>query len=252
MTSLLRSPVVRLPWSASTHNDNLDVLVAFLPLDGERGQRARLRKDDFFGADKTLPLRTEDLWLEVAVWQDDSSNLRVMQLCSRCVGDVFALDVVAFSQQKVAVPRGTAWLARCFIQDFLGWEQDHTTSGSQLRKLFQSLSSRSNSSTILALCCSDRQHSVRANCKTRSTATSKLRYRRPGNLDRIVRVGPWRAGVLCPVLFPRKVGQHIAMVVRRTPASPEPTVPFTLYDDAAGPTRPKKRARTWREIIEAG
>ena len=145
----------------SIHRDTLDVLVALLHLVGERGQRVRFRKDDSKGACKTLPLRTEDLWLAVAAWRGASSTLRAMPLWSCPFGAVSSLHLGAAAQcvsanlflvvyaryvddhsglkscrtyhrllpTRVCWPHGhsTAWLARCVIEELLVWELDKET-----------------------------------------------------------------------------------------------------------------------------
>ena len=75
------------------HHDTLDVLVALLHQVGVGGRPVRFRKDDFVGAYKTLPLRSEDLELAVALWRDASNELRAVQLYScpfGAVGNVYA------------------------------------------------------------------------------------------------------------------------------------------------------------------
>ena len=144
----------------SIHHDTLDILVALLHHFGAHGQQVRFRKDDFTGAYKTLPLRAEDLDLAIAVWRDSGGVLQAPRLLccpfgavasvhawhrlgaaaqgilttifliiyARYVDDLFALAAVVVDA-RVGVgsfvgPGGTARLARCVVEDLLGWELD--------------------------------------------------------------------------------------------------------------------------------
>jgi len=131
-------------------HDHLDVLVALARQIGHG--RLRFRKCDFVNAFKTLPVRSEDLFLAVAVMLGENNAVWALQLLScpfgavgsvhawhrfgaavqlilanvfavaypRYVDDMFSVDAC----EDGSVPAETAALADWVIQDLLGWELD--------------------------------------------------------------------------------------------------------------------------------
>jgi hypothetical protein len=131
-------------------HDHLDAMVALARQIGHGG--LRFRKCDFVNAFKTLPLRSEDLHLAVAVFLGEHDQLQALQLLScpfgavasvhawhrfgaaiqtilanvfaiaypRYVDDLFGLDAIDAEH----TPEETAAFTEWFIQDLLGWELD--------------------------------------------------------------------------------------------------------------------------------
>jgi hypothetical protein len=142
-------------------HDYIDTLVGLIQLLSSNGGKVRLRKDDFVGAYKTLPLKTDELDLAVAIIKVAGGKVRALQLLScpfgavgsvhawhrvgaaiqfilaklfgvaypRYVDDLFGADVVQPNEQEgpytdFATPTGTAELVRWVIQGLLGWDLD--------------------------------------------------------------------------------------------------------------------------------
>ena len=133
-------------------HDSLDVLVGLVQLFGGTGRAPRMRKDDFTGAYKTLPIRGAHLDLAVSLFLGPS-GLQALELWAcpfGALGSVYAWDRLGGAVQLILAelflipyarymndllgadpagatdgPVATAELARFVIEDLLGWELDH-------------------------------------------------------------------------------------------------------------------------------
>ena len=136
-------------------HDYLDVLVGTMQMLASGGRRLKLRKDDFVGAYKTLPLMEKELDLAVAVSKNSDGKVQALQLLCcpfgavgsvhgwhrlgaamqiilsrlfgiaypRYVDDLFGADLDDAPEEcPVATAVGTSHLARWVIESLLGWE----------------------------------------------------------------------------------------------------------------------------------
>ena len=139
-------------------HDSLDVLVEIYRRLGRKNRNVRFRKEDFVGAFKALPLKSDHLHLAVTAWMS-AGGVRTAQLFAapfgalssvhawhrfgaavqrilvrlfeiayaRYVDDLFDMDAevdASFTKEMVIGPVGTAELARFVIEGLLGWELD--------------------------------------------------------------------------------------------------------------------------------
>jgi hypothetical protein len=139
------------------------VLIGLIQLLAISNKSVEMRKDDFVGAYKTLPLKQEELDLAVAICKDLIGEVRALQLWScpfgslgsvhawhrvgasfqlilsrlffvpygRYVDDLLGADAVCTEELDMnsnmcnfASPTGTADLVRCVIHVLLGWDLD--------------------------------------------------------------------------------------------------------------------------------
>ena len=143
----------------AVQHDTLDDFVALLcRVASAGGGDARLRKEDFVGAFKTLPLASSHLQFAVVTWDSAEAQGRGLQLLAcpfgaaasvynwerfgaairsvlatlfyvvflRFVDDLFGADRVVSGASFLASPAGASETAREVVEDLLGWEFDAT------------------------------------------------------------------------------------------------------------------------------